>query len=142
MGAFVTGIKAIIGGDPIDGISKIIQDFKLPPEAKIQEQEQLAQLALQHDTITAARDEALAQANAAAANDPTWKKAHAYFVYVVDIALALNIVIIPLWNHFAHLPITYVPLPADVMHLFEITFVSFAGVIHGPDIISAIGGKK
>jgi hypothetical protein len=38
VGGFATIFKAILGGDPIDGISKLIEEFKLSPGQKVQAQ--------------------------------------------------------------------------------------------------------
>lgn len=142
MGAFLGAFKAIVGGDPLDGVSKIIDAIHPSPEQKAQAAVLLEQAKQHSAEIEAARDKSLEDYEATVQNDPAWKKAHAYFVYIVDFALALNLLIFPLWNHFTKQPIAYIPLPGDVIHLFELTFVGFAGVIHGPDIVTALKGDK
>jgi|SRR6185437_8083632 len=142
MAAFVDAIKTFLTGDPLQGISKIIEDIHPTPEQRAQAQVLLEQVKLQSDQLATARDQALEQYEATVQNDPTWKKAHGFFVYIVDAALLFNLLLLPLWNRITHQAVAYIPLPDDVMHLFEITFVGFAGVIHGPDIISALKGKQ
>lgn len=143
MGAFLTAFKSVLGGDPLDGISKIIDAVHPSPEQKAQAQALIIQAQDHADEITAARDAAMEQYQAGVQNDPAWKKAHAYFIYVVDLALFFNLIVIPLWNQFLHAHIDYLPLPNNVMWLFGATFTAFTGFVHGGDLISALkqGGK-
>lgn len=140
MGGLISGIKTLMTGDPLDGISKIIQDFKLPPDAKAQLQVQLDQLSIQKQQLSDARDQALLSAEATAQNDPAWKKAHAWFIYIMDFAIGMNLIIFPLVAMLKHGTPTLLPIPSDYLWLFGATFGLFTGAIHGSSLITAMKG--
>lgn len=141
MGMLIDGIKTLVGGDPLEGVSKIIQDFKLPPDAKAQLQVQLDQLSIQKQQLADARDQALLSAEATAQNDPAWKKAHAWFIYVMDFAIGMNLIIFPVIAMLRHGSPTLLPIPKDYLWLFGATFGLFTGAVHGSDLITAMRGN-
>jgi len=61
MGAFASIFKTLLGGDPVAGISQIIDQFHISPDEKAKLQNEVQALANQKEAMELARDEAFAE---------------------------------------------------------------------------------
>jgi hypothetical protein len=133
MGGFGTVFKTILGGDPVDGISRLIDQFHLSPEQKAQIQQAAAELKERQEEIEAARDQALddiAGQNIRAeteSKDKFTSRARPTFLYIIEGILFWNFILLPSMQFVAGKPPAPMALPSDLLWLFGACVLGYTG---------------
>jgi hypothetical protein len=133
MGGFGAVFKTIVGGDPIGGISKLIEEFHLSPEQKTQIQAAAAQLEERREEIEAARDQALddiAGQNIRAeteSQDKYTARARPTFLYIIEGILFWNFILLPSMQLATGKPPAPIVLPSDLLWLFGACVLGYTG---------------
>jgi hypothetical protein len=120
-------VTNLLGGNIIDGVSKIISLFKISPEAAAEKQIELQKI--QAEMTEAAQKAAQAQIDDATANiqaeAKAGSKARPMFMYIIELVIFQNYVILPayhLWNGTAIDPF---PLPTNLLVLFGVCLTGY-----------------
>lgn len=148
MGTLITAFKTLLGGDPLDGIKGIINSVKLDPTVKAQLEQQLELAKINEDEITQARDEALDQLKAniitaeTQSKDPYVSRAHATFLYIMEIAIGINLIIFPLISLIIHNKLILLDIPTPYLELFGTAYLGYVGGYHATDIVNAWKGNQ
>jgi len=133
MVGFAEIFKGVVGGDPIQSITDMIDQFHLSAEQKAQLQQAVKQLELQRAEIEAARDQAVAEIQGqnlgveARGEDAYVRRARPTFLYVMIGAIGCSIVLFPLLNLATHRGLTLVPIPDAYLELFGVAFLGYTG---------------
>lgn len=133
MGAFATIFKELVGGDPVAGITSLIDQFHLSPEQKAALQQQAAQLELQREQIQAARDQALADVQGqniraeTTSSDAYVRRARPTFLYCMILAIFYSLVIVPTASALGGHGFTALNIPDSYLQLFGIGFLGYTG---------------
>jgi hypothetical protein len=129
-----TGIfSTLLGGNPVEGISKLIEEFHLSPEQKAQIQQAAQNLVVQQAQIEAARDEALAALQSknitaeTQSPDHFVSRARPTFLYVMIAAIGYSLILAPLINVFLHKGLVPMEIPGDYLSLFGVGFLGYTG---------------
>lgn len=133
MGGLGTVFKTILGGDPVEGVTKLINQFKESPEQKIDEEKFLAGLQAQRDQIEAARDQALSdiagqniRAETTSADKYT-SRARPTFLYIIEAVLGFNYILLPVMQFAMGRAVAPILLPSDLLWLFGACVLGYAG---------------
>ena len=148
MGGFAGIFKGLLGGDPVRGISSIIEEFHLSPEQKAQLQQAAQELELRREEIEAARDQALSELQVKAittetgSQDKYVSRARPTFLYAMIAAIVFSVVVVPLIGMAAaavvivrgNMPMAAalqavrpLDLPPGLLELFGVAFVGYVG---------------
>jgi Holin of 3TMs, for gene-transfer release len=134
VGGFASIFKGLIGGDPVKSIGDLIDQFHLSPEQKLAMQQATQQLSLQRDQLTAARDEALAELQSknitteTSSSDTFVRRARPAFLWMMILAMGVNLVVFPLVNALMHRGLTMLQIPSPYLDLFGAAFLGYAGM--------------
>jgi Holin of 3TMs, for gene-transfer release len=133
MGAFTQIFKGLVGGDPIQSISGLVDQFHLSPEQKAQVQQAAQELEAQRDQIEAARDGALAEIQSrnitaeTQSEDAYVRRARPTFLYVMILGMAFSTIVFPILNLVAHKELQVVEIPSAYLELFGVAFLGYTG---------------
>jgi hypothetical protein len=133
VGGFISAFKQIITGDPLKGISSLIEEFHLSPEQKAQLQQAADQLALQREQIAAARDQAIADIQGqniraeTTSPDAYVRRARPTFLYAMILAMVFALVIAPTVSAVAGHGYQVVQIPDAYLQLFGVGFLGYTG---------------
>lgn len=133
MGAFVAAFKELVGGDPLKGITSIIDQFHASPEQKAQMQAAIQQLDLKKDEIQAARDQALAAVQGqniraeTTSEDAYVRRARPTFLYAMILAIFFALVIAPVVSALQGHGFIVVQIPDAYLQLFGVGFLGYTG---------------
>lgn len=133
MGGFLGAFKEIVSGDPLKGISSLIEEFHLSPEQKAQLQAAADQLQLQREQIQAARDQALADVQGqniraeTTSADPYVRRARPTFLYAMIAAIFYSLVIVPTASAFGGHGFVALSIPDAYLQLFGVGFLGYTG---------------
>jgi hypothetical protein len=133
---FIDIFKAILGGNPLDGITKIIEEFHAKPLSEEEKKEfelKMAELASQQAAIQAARDQALVEVQGqniraeTQSEDAYVRRARPTFMYIIESVLAFNYILLPIMQFFEGKTPAPIILPSDLLMLFGACVLGYAG---------------
>jgi hypothetical protein len=133
MGGFAAGFKALLGGNPIDGISKIIEEFHLSPEQKAQMQAAVQAQEIDLEKAKLARDAALQEVagqnirSETGSADKYTSRARPTFMYIVEGILFWNFILLPSAQFITGKPPAPIVLPTDLLWLFGSCVMGYVG---------------
>jgi hypothetical protein len=133
MNGLVTAFKALLGGDPLAGVAKIIEEFHLPPEQQAQIKLALAAQQVDLEKAQLARDAALAELQSknitaeTQSTDAYVRRARPTFLYVMIAAIAFSLIVCPVVNAFLHQGLVPMEIPGAYLELFGIGFLGYTG---------------
>jgi holin (3TMs family) len=133
MGGLVTAFKTLLGGDPLEGIGKIIEEFHMPPEQQAQLKVALAAQQIDLEKAQLARDAALAELQSqnitaeTSSTDAFVRRARPTFLYVMIGAIAFSLVVCPIANAFLHKGLVPMEIPSAYLELFGVGFLGYTG---------------
>jgi hypothetical protein len=120
-------VASLLGSPIFKGVSDIIQLFKIPPEQ--QAQNQLALQQIQLAMLDSAQKAAQAQIDDATANiqaeAKAGSKARPMFMYIVELILLANYLVIPMVHIFTGRAYDPFPLPTNVLILFGVCLTGY-----------------
>jgi hypothetical protein len=148
VGGFGAVFKTILGGDPVEGVTKLINQFKESPEQKIDEEKFLAELQAQRDQIAAARDQALddiagqnIRAETTSADKYT-ARARPTFLYIIEAVLGFNYILLPAMQFSMGRGVAPILLPSDLLWLFGACVLGYTGARSLDKFMSLPGESK
>jgi Holin of 3TMs, for gene-transfer release len=121
------GITDILGGSILDGVSKVISLFKVPPEKQLEAQTELSKIQMEmqgklQDALTAEIQAAAGNIQAdAKSGDKFTARARPSFMYIVEVILACNYIAFPLMNRAP------LALPDALFWLFGSAVLGYTG---------------
>ncbi len=133
MGAFAGIFKTLLGGDPVKGITSLIEEFHLSPEDKIKLQQAAQQLDVKREEIQAARDQAITELQIKAITAETQSpdkyvsRARPTFLYVMIGAIGYSLLVAPVVNAFMHKGLVPMEIPGAYLELFGVAFLGYVG---------------
>jgi holin (3TMs family) len=133
MGGLFTAFKTLLGGDPVEGIGKIIEEFPMPAEQRAQLRSALAAQRMDLEKVHLARDAALAELRwknitaETASTEAFVRRARPTFLYVMIGAIAFSLVICPIANAVLHKGLVPMEIPAPYLELFGVGFLGYTG---------------
>ncbi|HUY12412.1 MAG TPA: 3TM-type holin [Terriglobia bacterium] len=134
MGGLAGIFKGLLGGDPVKSVTDLISEFHMSPDDKAKLQEAAQQLSLHRDEIVAARDEALAELQSknitteTSSSDGFVRRARPAFLWMMILAMGVNLIIFPVLNAAMHRGLTMLEIPASYLDLFGAAFLGYAGM--------------
>lgn len=141
MGAFATII-----GPVFEGLTKLVGDFHMSPEEKVQAQQAIADAQLKAQS--AAQDYNV-QLNSIAGQNiredaGTGDKARPYFMYIIEAILAFNYLGIPALHAFGKTNVAPMELPTNLLSLFGVCILGYVtnrtAALPGDSQMSMLGG--
>ncbi len=133
MGGFAGIFKGLLGGDPVKGITSIIEEFHLSPEQKAQLQQAAQELEVKREEIEAARDQAITELQVKAitaetgSQDKYVSRARPTFLYVMISAIGYSLIVAPVVNAFLHKGLVPMEIPGAYLELFGVSFLGYVG---------------
>ncbi len=130
---FTDIFKGLLGGDPIKGITSIIEEFHLSPEDKAKLQQAAQELEVKRQEIEAARDRALTEIQSknitaeTQSGDPFVRRARPTFLYVMIAAIGYSLIVAPVVNAFLHKGLVPMEIPGAYLELFGVSFLGYVG---------------
>lgn len=145
---FLDAFKTILSGNPLEGIKGIINSFKLDPTVKAQLTQQLDLASIQESELTQARNLAVQQLQAGiiekevGSTDKYVSRAHATFLYIMEFAIGINLVVFPIISIILHNHIQLLDIPTPYLELFGTAYLGYVGGYHATDIVNAWKGNN
>lgn len=133
MGAFVAAFKELVGGDPLKGITSLIDQFHLSPEQKLQLQQAADQLQLQRDQIEAARDQAITAIQGqniraeTTSSDAYVRRARPTFLYLMYLCILFSLIVAPAISAAQGRGFQIMQIPDAYLQLFGVAFLGYVG---------------
>jgi holin (3TMs family) len=131
MGSFAAIFKGLISGDPLKSATDFIEQFHLSPEQAAQIKQAAAELEVRRDEIVAARDQALNEIagqnirTETSSSDWVVRRARPAFLWMMILALFLNIAIFPLIQAAWTKQIKPIDIPSPLLELFGTAFLGY-----------------
>jgi len=131
--AFAEIFRAVLGGDPVKGITSIIEEFHLSPEQKAQLQQATQEMEARREEIEAARDQAMSELQVKAittetgSQDKFVSRARPTFLYVMIAAVGYSLLVAPIVNAFLHKGLVPMEIPGAYLELFGVSFLGYVG---------------
>lgn len=125
--------QSLLGGNPIDGIKGLIEEFHASPEQKMAIQQALEKMQLDQANVVAARDQALAEIQSknitteTGSKDAFVSRARPMFLYVMIAAIGYSLIICPIINVCLHKGLVPMDIPGDYLSLFGVGFLGYTG---------------
>jgi holin (3TMs family) len=133
MAGFLDIFKGLMGGDPIQSLSGLIDQFHLSPDESAKIKQAAAELELKREEIEAARDQALAAIQGeniraeTTSSDAYVRRARPTFLYMMIAAIGVDLVVFPLLGFAAGQGLKIVEIPAGYLELFGVAFLGYTG---------------
>lgn len=129
-------LDQILGGGVANLFKTVMDTIRLSPEQK-----QAAQMALLQHQEDLAKMDADLEAKLAdiqgqnirsetTSNDPYVRRAHATFLYIMEIAIGVNLIVFPLVNLVITKKLSLLAIPSDYLQLFGAAFLGYTGFLH------------
>lgn len=125
--------KGLLGGDPVQSIGDLIDQFHLSPDQKAQLQQATAELQLKRQEIETARDQALAEIQGqnirteTSSSDAFVRRARPTFLYVMITAIGFSTVVFPILNLATGHGLAILQIPEAYLQLFGVAFLGYVG---------------
>ncbi len=133
MPGVIDAIKGFLTGDPIKSVTDLIAQFHASPEMKAQLEQAAQKMELEREQIEAARDQALAEVQGqniraeTTSEDAYVRRARPTFLYMMILAMGVDLIIFPLINLFSGKGLTILEIPAPYLELFGAAFLGYTG---------------
>jgi len=145
--AILGKLGGIFAGNVGDTVAKIAGVFKVPPEQVEEHRFELEKL--QEELVSKQLDAASVEVSAASANiqaeaksgDKYTERSRPTFIYLCEIVIFFNTVIVPLWQMEHGTPLAVLNMPHEMYWLFGSCILGYTGASHWSDFM-ALPGKS
>ncbi len=133
MGGFSAIFRELVGGDPVKGISDLIDQFHLSPEQKAALEQQAQQLELQREQIAAARDQAVTAIQGqniraeTTSSDAYVRRARPTFLYLMYLCMLFSLIVAPAISEAQGHGFQIMQIPDAYLQLFGVAFLGYVG---------------